>query len=128
MKPLFSDEDHYEAYLKSRRRVIVKKGGEYIHEMLHPASDFPRGAVFRTITKNGHKILVGYWGKKVNGKHLKFAVSSVLHPREKSCHFKQRLALMGVKLIPGKEIRLNGVKRLTGQSKIRIINPMRIFM
>lgn len=124
----FSDGDHYKAYIRSRRVVVQKKHGKYIHETLHRASEYPRGTVFRTITQDGHKIVVGYWGKKVNGKHPYFAVNSVLHPvGEKSCHFRQRLKKMGVKVIPGKEIVLNGVRRLTSDGKRLIISPIRIF-
>jgi len=121
----FSDGDHYNAYINSRRKVVLKKHGRYIHETLHPAADFPRGTIYRTITQDGHKIVVGYWGKKVGGKHPYFAVNSVLHPREKNCRFARRLVQMGVKLTPGKAIRLNGVKKLTGEGRTTIISPLR---
>lgn len=123
----FSDGDHYNAYIKSRRKVVLKKNGKYIHETLHPEADFPRGTVYRTITRDGHKIVVGYWGRKVRGQRPHFAVSSVLHPKEKNCHFKTRLAKMGVKLTPGKAISLNGVKPLTSDKRKIIISPLRFF-
>jgi len=121
----YTNGDHYNAYIKSRRKVVLKKHGKYIHETLHPVSDFPRGTIYRTVTQDGHKIVVGYWGKKVGGKHPYFAVNSVLHPREKNCHFARRLAKMGVKMTPGMTLQLNGVKPLTSDKRTIIISPLR---
>jgi hypothetical protein len=120
-----TDSDHYRAYIKSPR--IVGRRGKYIHETLHNAREFPRGTEFRTLRMGGHRLIVGYWGAKApGGKHPYFAVASVLHPAEKTCRFKRRLAAMGVKLKPGKSVRLRGVVPLTGDRKKRIINPLRI--
>ena len=123
----FSSHDHFEAYARAPRLVIEKKHGKYIHETLHESSEFPKGTIFRTLSISGHKVVVGYWGRKNNGKHPYFAVNSVLHPKEKDCRFRRRLERMNVHLIPGKEIRLNGVTTLTGPSRKIIIRPIRVF-
>lgn len=117
--------DHYEAYLKSPRKVFVR--GKYIHEVLHKASEFPSGTEFRTKAIGTHRVIVGYWGKKLSGGNRRFAVVSVLHPKgEKSCNFRKRLEKMGVELKPGKVVNLKGVVPLTNPFKKIIINPLSI--
>ena len=123
----FTNSDHRRAYIKASRLVIVKPHGKYIHETLHRASEFPRGTQFRVKRIDGHKLIVGYWGPKVRGKHQYFAVNTVLHPvGEKNCHFKKRLDRMGIKLKPGKAEHINGVPSLTHARKKIIIAPLSI--
>ena len=121
----YTNADHRKAYMKAPREVI--QTGKYIYERIHKPEDFPTGTVYRTIKMGSHRVRVGYWGRKIKGKHEAFAVVSVLHPREGKCRFKKRLDRMGVKLLSNRPVTVNGVPPLTGGATKRIISPLRIF-
>jgi hypothetical protein len=109
---------------KTRRKphsIIAKKYGRFIHETITPKTQFPRGTKYRTITTNTHRVVIGYWGKPVAGKHPYYGVQKILHPKRRGepCRLKDRLRVAGVtKLLLGREYRVGRkLPKLTGKRR-----------
>lgn len=118
---MISDKDHRESYFSVSRDVYNPTKGRYIHEVMHKPEELPPGSRIRTLSRSGHKIVVGYWD--IN----KFAVLQVLHPKNEAipCHFRARLENMDIRIRPGEVRRVKGLTRL---KKIITINPIRVLL
>ncbi len=103
--------------------IVAKKYGRFIHEVVTPKEAFPKGTKFRYVATDGHRVLIGYWGKPIAGKHPYYKVQKILHPKKRGepCKLKDRLRLKEVKeLVYGRAYGVRGeLPKLTGRRRGR---------
>jgi hypothetical protein len=109
------------AKIRKPKKIVAKKYGKFIHEIITPREEIPEKAKFRTIKMDAHRVSIAYWGKPVAGKHPFYVLHKILHPKKKGepCKLKDRLKLMGIKeLVLGREYEVvSKLPKLTGKRR-----------